>query len=130
MFCQPGIAMYLKDYDYVVLNCGHHPAAKKEFTYSQYTTAVETLFRAIRSKYPKPSFKLFWLENVAIPLHQDHNVIFYKDWRTYHRLLLFDSIAKQAMKTYLTPVPLVVSAFQSTFALFDKHCDCGYKSLS
>ena len=56
--------------------------------------------------------QIYWVESVAIPLHQDNNLINYKDWRTYHRLLLFDNIAKETLKSvkYVHVVP----AFQST----------------
>lgn len=61
---------------------------------------------------------------MAIPLHQDNNLIEYRDWRTYHRLLLFDNIVKEILKSikYVRVVP----AFQSTLALVDKFCDCGH----
>ena len=75
--------------------------------------------------------KLFWVESVAIPLHQDYNVIEYKDWRTYHRLLLFDSIAKNRLQIFKTIANVhVVPSFQSTLALFDKLCDCGHYPAS
>ena len=56
--------------------------------------------------------RFYWVESVAIPLHQDHNVIYYKDWRTYHRMLLFDNIVKQVLKSI--QFVRVVPAFQST----------------
>ena len=33
MFCQPGVLEFFKDYDFVVMNCGHHPAAASEYTF-------------------------------------------------------------------------------------------------
>lgn len=120
MFCQPGIVKYFKEYDYVIINCGHHPSAHRELSYSQYSSLVVELFAEINKQYPPQGlFKLFWVENVAIPLHQDHNVIEYQDWRTYHRLLLFDSIAKATMARSPRTAH-IIPAFQSTMALFDK----------
>ena len=33
MFCQPGVLDYFKEYDFVVMNCGHHPAAASEYSF-------------------------------------------------------------------------------------------------
>lgn len=33
MFCQPGVLDFFKDYDFVVMNCGHHPAAASEYSF-------------------------------------------------------------------------------------------------
>lgn len=128
MFCQPGALDYFKDYKYIVMNCGHHPAATAEYSYRKYNTLVEDFFSEMRKRQVVGDRKLFWVENVAIPIHQDHNVIDYKDWRTYHRLLLFDYIAKQQAKKFISSIGQVriAPAFQSTLAVFDKLCDCGH----
>ena len=73
---------------------------------------VPSLFSEMKSRGVIGKRQLYWVESVAIPLHQDHNVIDYKDWRTYHRLLLFDNIVKQALKSF--NCARVVPAFQST----------------
>lgn len=131
MFCQPGALDYFKEYDYVVMNCGHHPAATAEYSYRKYDKLVEDFFNEMDRKEMVGKRKLFWVESVAIPLHQDSNVIEYKDWRTYHRLLLFDSIAKNRLRIF-KPISNVhvVPSFQSTLALFDKLCDCGHYPAS
>ncbi len=73
--------------------------------------------------------RIFWLENTAPPLREDHWVKLKKDWRTYHRLLLFHSIAMhQADK--LNATMTVIPAFRSTLAFFDKICDCAHYPIS
>lgn len=124
MFCQPGVLDYFKDYDFIVINCGHHPAAASEYSFRKYRELVNHFFSEMKSRGVIGKRQLYWVESVAIPLHQDHNVIDYKDWRTYHRLLLFDNIVKQALKSF--NCARVVPAFQSTLAIFDKLCDCGH----
>jgi hypothetical protein len=65
------------------------------------------------------------MENTAPPLRQDHWVVEKKDWRTYHRLMIFHSIAiNEAIS--LNATLTVIPAFRSTLALFDKICDCAH----
>jgi len=35
MLCEPGTGKYATGYDYAVINCGHHPAAKEHYTFSR-----------------------------------------------------------------------------------------------
>ena len=61
--------------------------------------------------------------------YKDHWVVLKKDWRTYHRLLVFNYLALREAKKLnvsLTFLP----AFQSTLALFDKNCDCAHYPIS
>ena len=73
--------------------------------------------------------RIFWLENTAPPLREDHWVKLKKDWRTYHRLLLFHSIAMQEANK-LNATMTVIPAFRSTLAFFDKICDCAHYPIS
>ena len=73
---------------------------------------MNNFFSEMKSRGLMEGRQLYWVESVAIPLHQDHNLIYYKDWRTYHRLLLFDNIVKEVLKTF--SFARVVPAFQST----------------
>ena len=66
--------------------------------------------------------KLFYLENNAPPLHQEVATHSDKDRRTYHRIVMFDAIAKFEFHKLGIPVR-PVNAFYSTLALFDKLCD-------
>ena len=77
-----------------------------------YRNLVTNFFSEMKSRGIAGGNQIYWVESVAIPLHQDENLINYKDWRTYHRLLLFDNIVKETLKSikYVHVVP----AFQST----------------
>lgn len=126
MLCENSSAAFAEGYDYIIINCGHHPAAAEHFTYADYTSKVKEFignFKQIQKT------RLFWLENTAPPIRQDHWVIEKKDWRTYHRLVLFNTIAMheaRGLNASLTVLP----AFRSTLALFDKMCDCAHYSIS
>ena len=43
MFCQPGVLDYFKDYDFIVINCGHHPAAASEYSF-RYFRSFQALY--------------------------------------------------------------------------------------
>ena len=49
--------------------------------------------------------------------------------KSYHRLLLFNEIAKQTLKTNKLRYQ-VITAFASTLALYDKLCDCDHYTQS
>jgi len=119
MYCQSGIAKYAANFDYVVMNCGHHPAATSHFSYEKFRNSVGGLLFALSHNNIFKSTRVFWLENTAQPLRQDDFTFFYKDWRTYHRLIMFDSIAASLIDRIQAPVT-TLPAFYSTLALFDK----------
>lgn len=81
----------------------------------KYRSLVNNFFLEMKSRGILGRHQLYWIESVAIPLHQDNNLIEYRDWRTYHRLLLFDNIVKEILKSikYVRVVP----AFQSTLVV-------------
>ena len=90
---------------------GHHPAAAAHYTYQTFSKQVTLFFdKIVRTR--KPTTELFWVESVAPPLHQDKKVREYKDWRTYHRILLFAHIAMERM-VKLNVTIKIVPAFQS-----------------
>ena len=129
MYCQPSIAKYAANFDIVVLNCGHLPASAAHFTYMSYQSAVVNLMKKFKEDDVLAHSQVLWLENTAQPLRQDKYTFEYKDWRTYHRLIMFDAIAKSQIHN--TDVPIsIVPAFFSTLALFDKMCDCGHYDTS
>lgn len=129
MYCQSSIANYALGFDYVVVNCGHHPAATTHYSYSFFKTVVTNMFMNFKKMAITEHSQIFWLENTAQPLRQDKWTFYYSDWRTYHRLLLFDGIAKSITGRMSLPI-VVLPAFYSTLALFDKMCDCGHYSIS
>ena len=97
MYCQKSIADYAKSFDFVVMNCGHHPAATSHWGYQLFEDVTTNLFRRFKELNTEKSLQLYWLENTAQPLRQDKYTEYYKDWRTYHRLMMFDEIAKMCM---------------------------------
>jgi hypothetical protein len=131
-YCEPDIPIHVADYDYIILNCGHHPASHSHYSFHQYSEAVNKLFFILNAHAkhiddPKKRGKIFWLENSAQPLREDHWVIEKLDWRTYHRLILFDAQAKEIFANkYLDLNVGLIPAFHSTMALYDKICDCAH----
>jgi hypothetical protein len=93
------------------MNCGHHPAAESHFTYPQYSQLVTEFFGEISKQ--NNVYKLMWVENVAVPIHQDKGNVGHKDWRTYHRLLLFDYIAQKKIKESKLQIA-IIPAFLGT----------------
>ena len=70
--------------------------ALKVTGHSQVFLAIISL---LLSNYKKMvEIQVFWLQNTAQPLRQDKFTYIYKDWRTYHRLILFDAIAAAVFK--------------------------------
>jgi hypothetical protein len=127
MYCAPDMVNHFEGYDYIIINCGHHPASQDHYSYDKYDSTVNKLFDTFIKKNVTNFAKLIWLENTAPPLRQDHWVIEKEDWRTYHRLILFDSLAKKAMKNRTDRLDIgLIPAFYSTLALFDKMCDCAH----
>jgi hypothetical protein len=112
---------HFESYDYVVLNCGHHPASGAHWTYEEFNHSMNLLVRGIHSleAMRETPQLLFWLESTAQPLRQDFWVFEKKDWRTWHRLLLFDALAKDAFVRYQLKIR-ILPAFDSTMSLFDK----------
>ena len=123
MYCQKGIVDYMRNYDYVIFNCGHHPAKSHLYTYSTYREVVEELSHRLESFQKQSKTQLFYLESVANPLRQDKIAVHEKDKRTYHRLMIMDAIAKKAFK----PLGVkIIPAFSASLSMFDKFCDCGH----
>ncbi len=126
--CAIDAVRYFPEYDHVIMNCGHHPAASMHYTYDHFEDTVKSFFEGvlkIQQNQREKTTHFYWLENCAQPIRADHFVHDYKDWRTSHRLILFDSIVKDliaGIDLQMTIVP----AFQSTLALFDKMCDCAH----
>ena len=129
MYCQSRIAQYAAGFDYVIVNCGHHPAATSHYTYEFFRNSVTNMVTNFKRFNIESQTKLFWLQNTAQPLRQDDFTFYFKDWRTYHRLILFDAIAQSVFYKEHLDIK-VLPAFHSTLALFDKMCDCGHYAIS
>lgn len=126
MYCSVDMLKYFADYDFIIINCGHHPASQSHFSYELYEKAVNNLLNHLEAINCTSRLKLFWVENTAQPLRQDHWVVEKQDWRTYHRLVLFDALAKRALHEHQSLNVRIVPAWDSTLALFDKFCDCAH----
>ena len=115
-----------EEFDFVIMNCGHHPASKDHFSFQRFRSAVKLLLQSERvADAKKSNTHFFWLENTAQPLRQDHWVFEKQDWRTYHRLMLYDYIVREELSLASFPARYI-PAFYSTLALFDKMCDCAH----
>jgi hypothetical protein len=136
-YCEPGIVRKMKDVDYVVLNCGHFPATTSHYTFGQFRDVIQNMLgKMIQAELfvplvgnPWPT-TLFWLENTAQPLRQDDYIVKTEDWRTYHRLALYDAVVKEEAKKMIPGKLNLVPAFQSSLSVFDKLCNCGHYSDS
>lgn len=136
----------LHQYDMVLANAGHHPAAGDgKWTLVEYKEAVRNFVEAaIRKGYNETNF--VWLESVPQPLRNDKWFISYKDWRSYHRLKLFNQEANFIVQNgYMSKDHhghkyrsiqsvqekeiqqhtgfSVISAFSTTMPYIDKLCD-------
>ena len=68
MKCENGTGHLANGYDYIIANCGHHPAAAEHFTYLEYTSKVNNFLLELHQHHRRT--RLFWLENTAPPLRQ------------------------------------------------------------
>lgn len=117
MFCTPDMIDKFPGYQYIIVNCGHHPASQSHYTFYMYRTVVAKLFDSFERKRVYEKAQLFWLENTGPILRQDYWVIVKEDWRTYHRLLLFDAIAKNEMSKKPSLDFGIIPAFYSTLGI-------------
>jgi len=102
------------------MNCGHHAASHNHYGFQHYKKTVSNMLRGIEEDDLVNKKRYYWVESVAIPLHEDENVVKYKDWRTYHRLHLFNSLAEDVIRATKNLSIASVPAFQSSMAIFDK----------
>lgn len=137
-YCEPGVVDKMKGIDYVVINCGHFPAQSAHYTFGQFRDVISRLLEKVANtgilNLPPAGgaspTTMFWLENTAQPLRQDDYIIRTQDWRTYHRLTLYDAIVKEESKRIIPRLLHIVPAFLGTFSVFDKLCNCGHYSDS
>ena len=105
----------LNDFWTYVHYAGHHPAAASHYKYETFRERMAS-FSSTIVKSGMISTKLFWVESVAPPLHQDQQTVEFKDWRTYHRILLFGHIASEQFLKMKIPIQ-IVPAFHSASIL-------------
>ena len=134
--CESSIPDQIDGFNFAVINCGHHPASKLHYSYHKYHDAVSNLLDTLHGKRIKNEDGgrhwplMLWLDMTAQPLRQDKYVIMKQDWRTYHRLMIFQAIAMKEIKgidpgsKYPNAIKMqVIPAFASTLTMFDKMCD-------
>lgn len=80
-------------------NCGHHPAAHSHFSIAKYhATLLEFVKKLQGDHYTKDNFA--WYESNAQLFRQDVYVIKFRDWRTLHRIKLFNLMAEDVLKDH------------------------------
>lgn len=109
-----------KGNEYVINNCGHHPAGFNHWPPEKYATAINTLLEPM-AKLGWTKKNYIWMESTAPMLRADKQVKQKKDWRTFHRIQLFNSIAHFHLKKY--NFTSIIPTFYSTLAVSDKLCD-------
>ena len=84
------------------MNCGHHPASGNHRTLLEYSRMVNNLMNLLNDStlyINKNNFA--WIESTPIPFcNSERAVIVHKDWRTFHRLLMFNQEANQIVQSY------------------------------
>lgn len=135
-YCEKGVVNKFDGVDYIVMNCGHFPAQSAHYSFGQFRDTIQKLMgKIVESQVLEPKVGLpvpttiFWVENTAQPLRQDDYIISHDDWRTYHRLVLYDAIVAEEAKKIWPPPQVhwnVVPAFHSSLAVYDKLCNCGH----
>ena len=119
-FCATRTLPALKAHDFVMVNCGHHPAAGLgRYPLKDYKEIVRNLLDTAVSKgFNNSNFA--WLESVPQPLRYDEWFRGYRDWRSYHRLNVYNY---EANKLVTKANFSIVHAFSALMPFIDKLCD-------
>ena len=107
------------EYSKIFINCGQHPASSKHHTAAEYRDVILKLVDGGKRKKLQVS-KLVWIESVPMPVRNDALIKEVKDWRTYHRIMLFNNISETIMRKHNVTI---VRAFGAVLPLVDKLCD-------
>ncbi len=109
-------------YDLVVANCGHHPASDDHWSLQKYSnTVTHMLIDAMKNNFTNRN--LVWMESPPQPLRQDHWVIDSKDWRTLHRLTLFNDFSNRLFARHNFSV---LYTFQPLLPFMECMCDAAH----
>lgn len=82
------------------LNCGHHPASHYHVAMHQYQDMVNSSIHLVTKMFQDRNLSMnqfVWLESTAFPLVNYIGVATHQDWRTQHRLSMFNDIANDIM---------------------------------
>lgn len=91
---------YPKENTFYIINCGHHPAAASHFTFSKYQEVLENTAKLIKSATSINQEHFFWMDSAPIPFRDTTACYKFEDWRTEHRLSLYNDVASTIMKKY------------------------------
>jgi hypothetical protein len=104
-------------------NCGHHPAAHNHFPINKYVETIVNFVRLLRDEqYSDKNF--VWIESNPLPIRQDHYVIENKDWRTLHRIKMFNIIAEDILRS--SGFTNIVRTFQESLPFAHEACDIAH----
>jgi hypothetical protein len=120
-FCE-NLREDMKEYDLLIVNCGHHPASGDHHTAALYYEEIHRLAHYAKDHHYE-SYKFFWMESTPQIIRKDGFVIGSKDWRTFHRLKLFNFLGNQAFHEQGYHI---IQAFDSLLPLVDKQCDAAH----
>ena len=101
----------------VFFNCGHWPASQEHFTFDMYGDALEALIQKIKRISPN---RFVFIETLPMPVRNDKFVKSFRDWRTLHRLYVYNRIAEKLFKQHNFSF---LPTFETLLPLVDKFCD-------
>ena len=67
-YCQDDVVRYMKDYDFIVVNCGNHAAKMGKYSYEYFRASVNAMALKMSQTLNTNKIQLFWVENYAEPL--------------------------------------------------------------
>lgn len=104
-------------------NCGHHPAAYNHYSIARYIETIVNFVRMLRQEnYSDKNF--VWIESNPLPIRQDHFVIDMKDWRSLHRVKLFNIIAEDILRA--SGFSNILRTFQMQLPFAHEACDVAH----
>ena len=104
------------------LNCGHHPASSRHRSVVEYSSMVSSIMDVL-DQHPSINKRNFvWIESTPMPFcNARRAVIKHRDWRTIHRLSMFNHVANRIALAHNYSV---IPAFQSLLPFVDgSTCD-------
>eukprot|EP01033_Poteriospumella_lacustris_P016215 gene16215-11601_t len=107
-------------------NCGHHPAAERHFSIARYHATLLAFATMLRGgRYTNETFA--WVESNAQLFRQDAYVFRYRDWRTLHRLKLFNAVAEDVLRG--AGFTTVVRVFHELLPFVHDLCDLAHYTV-
>ena len=94
-----GLDQALQDFDVVAVNFGQHLASQHRTPSFKYRESVARYFSNISGSILSQSggVKLLWMENVPLCTSNSEWRHSWGDWRTHHRLMLYNEAAREAL---------------------------------